>query len=149
MREKVTESVTEFSGVAQDAGVVRQGIFHDARYRGLYGMPLRDVKRRKGVSDKEENLLDRAGALDFSANDFQMLLAADVITTKGIKGEAAAVVVNERVGKEVRETMRKEGATLPETLPVEPPIAVVRKRLAQDAPTAIEPPKSDGTSTQP
>ncbi len=148
MREKVTESFKKISGVAQDAGVVRQGIFHDARYRGLYGMPLRDVKRRKGVSDKE-NLLDRAGALELSANDFQMLLAADVITTKGIKGEAAAVVVNERVGKEVRETMRKEGATLPENLPVEPPIAVVRKRLAQDAPTAIEPPKSDGTSTEP
>ncbi len=146
MREKVTESFKKISGVAQDAGVVRQGIFHDARYRGLYGMPLRDVKRRKGVSDKE-NLLDRAGALELSANDFQMLLAADVIATKGIKGEAAAVVVNERVGKEVRETMRKEGATLPENLPVEPPIAVVRKRLAQDTPPAIEPPKTDGTST--
>lgn len=146
MREKVTESFKKISGVAQDAGVVRQGIFHDARYRGLYGMPLRDVKRRKGVNDKE-NLLDRAGALELSANDFQMLLAADVITTKGIKGEAAAVVVNERVGKEVRETMRKEGATLPEDLPVEPPIAVVRKRLAKDTPRAIEAPKTDGTST--
>jgi DNA-damage-inducible protein D len=141
MRDKVTESFKKISGVAQDAGVVRQGIFHDARYRGLYGMPLRDVKRRKGVSDKE-NLLDRAGALELSANDFQMLLAAEVITTKGIKGEAAAVVVNERVGKEVRETMRKEGATLPENLAVEPPIAVVRKRLAKDAAPSIEPPKS-------
>jgi DNA-damage-inducible protein D len=139
MRDKVTESFKKISGVAQDAGVVRQGIFHDARYRGLYSMPLRDVKRKKGISDRE-NLLDRAGALELSANDFQMLLAADVIATKGIRGEAAAVVVNERVGKEVRETMRKEGATLPENLPVEPPIAVVRKRLAKDAPSAIESP---------
>jgi DNA-damage-inducible protein D len=111
-------------------------------------MSLRDVKRKKGVNDRE-NLLDRAGALELSANDFQMLLAADVITTKGIRGEANAVAVNERVGKEVRETMRKEGATLPENLPVEPPIAVVRKRLAQDAPLAIEPPKTDGTSSEP
>jgi hypothetical protein len=49
---------------------------------------------------------------------------------------------NERVGKEVRETMRKEGATLPEDLPVEPPIAVVRKRLAKDGPQILEPPKA-------
>jgi DNA-damage-inducible protein D len=131
MRDKVTESFKKIAGVAQDAGVVRQGIFHDARYRGLYGMPLRDVKKKKGVRDNE-NLLDRAGALELSANDFQMLLAAEVIATKEIKGEAAAVAVNERVGKEVRATMAKEGATLPENLPVEPPIAEVRKRLAKE-----------------
>lgn len=140
MREKVTESFKKVAGVAQDAGVVRQGIFHDARYRGLYGMSLRDVKRKKGVGEKE-NLLDRAGALELSANDFQMLLAAEVIATKGIKGEAAAISVNERVGKEVRATMKKEGATLPESLPIEPPISEVRKRIAMDTTAAVEGPK--------
>jgi DNA-damage-inducible protein D len=146
MREKVTESFKKVAGVAQDAGVVRQGIFHDARYRGLYGMPLRDVKRKKGVSEKE-NVLDRAGALELSANDFQMLLAAEVISTKGIQGEAAATSINERVGRQVRETMKKEGATLPESLPIEPPIAEVRKRLAKDSPAAIEGPKTNEPST--
>jgi DNA-damage-inducible protein D len=146
MRDKVTESFKKVSAVAQDAGVVRQGIFHDARYQGLYGAPLRDVKRKKGVSDRE-NLLDRASALELSANDFQMLLAAEVIATKGIRGEGAAIAINERVGKEVRETMRREGATLPEKLPIEPPIAEVRKRLAKSATPAIEGPKADGPST--
>jgi DNA-damage-inducible protein D len=98
MRNKVSASFKKISAVAQDAGVERQGIFHDARYRGLYGMPLRDVKRKKGVGDKE-NLLDRAGALELSANDFQMLMAADIIATNGIRGEAAATALNERVGK--------------------------------------------------
>lgn len=98
------------------------------------------MKRKKGVGEKE-NLLDRAGALELSANDFQVLLAAEVISTKGIKGEAAAVVVNERVGSEVRATMKKEGAMLPESLPIEPPISEVRKRLAKDAAAAIEGPK--------
>jgi DNA-damage-inducible protein D len=137
MRDKVSASFKKISAVAQDAGVARQGIFHDARYRGLYGMPLRDVKRKKGVGDKE-NLLDRAGALELSANDFQMLMAADIIATQGIKGEGAATALNERVGRKVRETMRKEGATLPENLPIEPPISEVRKRLEGDAPRAIE-----------
>ena len=139
MRDKVSASFKKISAVAQDAGVERQGIFHDARYRGLYGMPLRDVKRKKGVGDKE-NLLDRAGALELSANDFQMLMAADIIATNAIRGEAAATAVNERVGRKVRETMRKEGATLPENLPIEPPISEVRKRLASDTAPNIAPP---------
>ena len=109
-------------------------------------MSLRDVKRRKGVSEKE-NLLDRAGALELSANDFQMLLAAEVISTKGIKGESAAVAVNERVGKEVRATMTNEAASTPENLPTEPPIAEVRKRIAKDTLPAIEAPTTDGSST--
>ena len=66
-----------------------------------------------------------------------MNLAAEIIATKGIRGENAAIVVNQRIGAEVRQTMQKEGATLPENLPVEPPIAEVRKRLAADTPTAI------------
>jgi hypothetical protein len=43
--------------------------------------------------------------------------------------------------------MKKEGATLPESLPVEPPISEVRKRLAKDASAAIEAPKANGVST--
>jgi len=142
MRNKVTESFKRIAGVAQDAGVVRQAIFHDARYRGLYGLPMREVKKRKGIKDKE-NLLDRAGSMELSANDFQMNLAAEVIATKGIKGEAAAIALNQRIGHEVRETMRKEGATLPENLPVEPPISEVRKRLAKVSKAAVEKKSSD------
>jgi DNA-damage-inducible protein D len=146
MRNKVTDSFKRVSGVAQDAGVVRQDLFHDARYRGLYGMPLRDVKRKKGVVEKE-NVLDRAGAMELSANDFQMNLAAEVIATKGIKGEGAAISLNQRIGDQVRQTMKREGAPLPENLPVEPPISEVRKRLAHEAKTALAEPKDDEAAT--
>ena len=37
--------------------------------------------------------------------------------------------------------MREKGGTLPEDLPLEPPIAEVKKRLAKGAKNAIEPPK--------
>ena|SRR5436853_3969306 len=80
-------------------------------------------------------------------SQFQMNLAAEVIANQGISGEIAAVSINERVSREVRATMKKEGATLPESLPIEPPISEVRKRLAKDAPAAIEGPKTGGTST--
>jgi hypothetical protein len=60
-----------------------------------------------------------------------MNLAAEVIANQGISGEIAAVSINERVGREVRATMKKEGATLPKSLPIEPPISEVRKRARQ------------------
>src|SRR5438552_9131913 len=50
-------------------------------------------------------------------SQFQMNLAAEVIANQGISGEIA--------------TMKKEGATLPKSLPIEPPISEVRKRARQ------------------
>jgi DNA-damage-inducible protein D len=49
-------------------------------------MSLRDLKVNKGLGEKEQ-LFDRAGALELSANEFQMNLAAAVISDEKIKGE--------------------------------------------------------------
>lgn len=129
LREKVAQSHRLVSGVAQEAGVSSrmQGVFHDARYQGLYGMSLKEVKVRKGLSEKEQ-LYDRAGAMELSANDFQMNLAAEVIQKEGIKGEARTIQRNKAVAADVRRVMREQGATLPENLPLVEPIAAVRKR---------------------
>lgn len=72
LRDKVAQSHRVVSGVAHQAGVRgnMQGVFHDARYKGLYGMSLREVKKRKGLGDKDQ-LYDFAGPLELSANDFQ------------------------------------------------------------------------------
>jgi DNA-damage-inducible protein D len=86
LRDRVSQSHKRVSKVAQGAGVrsASQGIFHDHRYRGLYGSPLKEVKAKKGIGEKE-NLMDRAGPLELSANDFQMNLAAEVIEREGVK----------------------------------------------------------------
>ena len=46
LRGKVSKSHQRVSGAAKDAGVRNQmqGIFHDARYLGLYGMSLKEVR---------------------------------------------------------------------------------------------------------
>ena len=132
LRTKVTESHKRVSGVAKAAGVRShmQGVFHDARSRGLYGMSLADVKRTKGLKDKD-NLFDRAGPLELSANDFQMNLAADVIGAENVRGEKQAIDTNLAVAKRVRKTIIDSGARTPERLPLaSEPIAAVRKRLA-------------------
>jgi len=130
LREKVSRSHRRISKIAQEAGVgtKMQGIFHDARYQGLYNMSLRSVKARKGLKDKEQ-LYDRAGPLELSANDFQMNLAADVITREGIKGEQKAIATNRSVGLRVRKAMTDSAATMPEDLPLEAPIKEIAKRV--------------------
>lgn len=128
-RERVTQSFRRVSGSAKDAGVERQALFHDARYQGLYGgRGTRDVKQIKGLADKD-NLFDFAGALELSAHEFQMNLAADVLAKDNIKGERHAINTNRKVGEHVRSTIHNSGGTLPENLPLEEPIKNVKKCL--------------------
>lgn len=131
LREKVTQSHKRVSSAAKNAGVrgQMQGVFHDARFRGLYGKSTSEVKRSKGLRDKD-NLFDRAGPLELSANDFQMNLAADVIERDKVRGEQSAINTNLTVAKKVRTAMIESGATLPENLTLAEPIAEVRKRLS-------------------
>jgi len=131
LREKVTQSVKVVSAVAQAAGVrsQMQGVFHDQRYRELYGMSQKDVKGLKGLGLKDQ-LLDRAGLLELSMHDFQMNLAADVIGKSTTKGEQAAIQTNLEVAQRVRRTVERSGGTLPEHLQLEPPIKEVKKRVA-------------------
>lgn len=132
-RERVTRSFKRVSGVAQGAGVQRQPLFHDARYQGLYGgKTTREVKSLKGLKDKD-NLFDFAGALELSAHEFQMNLAAHVIDKEGIKGERHAINTNRKVGEGVRESFVKSNGTLPERLALEEPIKNVKKRLGGQA----------------
>lgn len=132
LRTKVTQSHKRVSGAAKQAGVRSnmQGVFHDARFRGLYGMSLAGVRKTKGLQAKD-NLFDRAGPLELSANDFQMNLAADVIESERVRGEQKAIDKNLEVAKRVRRTIVESGARTPELLPLaSEPIAAVRRRLA-------------------
>jgi DNA-damage-inducible protein D len=142
MREKVAKSHRVVSGVAQDAGVNSrmQGVFHDARYQGLYGMSSAQVKRKKGINEKEQ-LYDRAGAMELSMHDFQMNLAAEALKNEGVRGEQRAIRRNKEIAEEVRRVVIKETSKMPEALPVEEPIKDVRKRLKQQQKLAS--PKAD------
>jgi DNA-damage-inducible protein D len=136
LREKVTTSKKRVSAVAKKAGVRNQmqGVFHDQRYQGLYNMSSAEVKRLKGLAEKD-NFFDRVGPLELSAHDFQMNLAAEVIDRERIDGEQAVIQKNRAVGAKVRDAIRQSGATMPEALPLaSEPISAVRKRLAKSTP---------------
>lgn len=132
LREKVTRSFKAVSGVAKEAGVQnnKQALFHDARYQGLYGTSAQGVKKTKGLQPNE-NPFDRMGALELSANDFQMNLAAETLRQERVKGESNAIRKNKEIAEKVRKTMIDSGSRPPEELPVDEPINQVRKRVKQ------------------
>ncbi len=130
MREKVKQSFKAVSGAAKQAGVKnsKQAVFHDARNQGLYGMSGRDVKALKGIGAKEI-AFDRMGALELSAHDFQMNLAAETIEKENVRGEFQAIRKNREVAEKVRQTMIDSGSRPPEELPAAEPIKQVEKRV--------------------
>jgi DNA-damage-inducible protein D len=130
LRAKVTKSFRTVSGVAKEAGVAskNQPLFHGARYQGMYNMSSRELKAFKGL-DVKENPFDRIGALELSAHDFQMNLAAETIKEEGIRGAVKAIAKNRAVAQRVRQTMLDSGSVPPERLPTAEPIRQVAKRL--------------------
>ena len=127
-REKVTKSFKRVSGIAKDAGVRndRQAIFHDARYQGLYNQSAKELKKRKGLEEKDQ-LFDRASTLELSMHDFQMNLAADAIRREKIRTESSAIDKNKSVAEQVRKAIKDSGATLPENLALDKPIREIKK----------------------
>jgi DNA-damage-inducible protein D len=135
LRERVRIGNNLLHGTAKSAGVQRFGLFHDAGYRGLYGMGLAEIKKRKKIG-KGEILLDRAGRAELAANDFHITQAQQKLDREKIFGESEAIRIHNAVGKQVRDAIERIGGTMPENLPVEPPIqqliAAQKKKALQN-----------------
>jgi hypothetical protein len=58
-----------------------------------------------------------------------MNLAVEVLSHDAIRGEQRAISVNREVAGRVRRVMKDSGATMPESLPLEPPIKEIKKRI--------------------
>ena len=113
------------------------GIFHDAGYKGMYGgLGNEAIKKRKAIPAKEQ-LLDRMDSTELAANQFRMTQAREKLAREGIRSEGQAILAHEKVGKEVREAIRRIGGTLPENIAPAEPIKQVEKRLRSATPKLI------------
>jgi len=121
LRDRVRKGYKILHGTARGAGVTRFGLFNDAGYRGLYGMGLADIKKRKSIPAKED-LLDCAGRAELAANEFRVTQTQQKLERERIQGESAAINAHRIVGGEVREAIKRIGGTMPENLPKEEPI---------------------------
>lgn len=135
LRDRLTNATKGLNSAAKSSGVQRYALFHDAGYRGLYGMGLSDVKSRKGLKQGEQ-LFDRAGSSELAANLFRATQTRDRLQKLNTKGETNAGNVHHEVGAEVRATIRKLGNQMPEELSPEAPIKALRRKSQKRLPKA-------------
>ena len=127
IRDQVSGHNKKLFKTAKAAGVSKFGLFNDAGYQGLYGMPLSEIEKKKSI--KKGELLDRAGSTELAANLFRITQTDEKIRKDNIKGEKSATQAHFMVGGKVRQTIKDIGGALPEHLPTEKHIKEVKKEI--------------------
>jgi DNA-damage-inducible protein D len=106
---------------AKNAGIIttlEYATFQDAGYRGLYNGETRfDIAQRKNLEDGEE-VLDYMGATELAANLFRITQTEDIMRKNKVSTPKEATQTHYKVGKEVRDTIKRLGGTMPEELPM-------------------------------
>jgi len=126
-RARLTTAVVKLNMAAKAAGVQNFAFFHDAGYKGLYEMGLGDIKKKKGLADKDE-LYDHASRAELAANEFHKTQTEQKILRGNVQGQTQAQQAHWQVGQEVRAAIRKIGGTMPEDIPPEASL----KKLASE-----------------
>ena len=118
IRLEVAEGNKQLSEAAAQAGVGSQmfGVFHDAGYLGQYTLDAENIRIYKGIPQGGE-ILDYMGREELAANLFRITQTEGRLRREQIVGEDAAIQAHYRVGSEVRDTLKRLGATMPEDLP--------------------------------
>ena len=102
---------------AKEAGVKNFDKFHNAGYKGLYnGETADDIAKRKNLRYREE-ILDNMGSEELAANLFRITQTESKLKRDNIKGENNANNTHYKMGKDIRNFIKKQGGTMPEDLP--------------------------------
>jgi DNA-damage-inducible protein D len=125
IRNEVSDQNKKLFKTAKGAGVTHFGAFNNAGYRGLYGMDLPTIEKRKRI--KKGELLDVAGSTELAANLFRITQTDEKIRKENIKGQDLASRTHFMVGGKVRQTIKDIGGELPENLPTEKHIRELQK----------------------
>lgn len=116
-RKNVKDKNKFLFNTAKNAGVKNYGKFNNYGYKGLYnGETAKDIAHRKGIPEKED-ILDYMSSTELAANLFRITQTDEVLKNKKINNENDACKTHHNVGKEVRQTIKRIGGTMPEDLP--------------------------------
>lgn len=120
IRSDIKQKNMILAEVAHKAGIitnVEYATFQDAGYKGLYGgLSARDIANNKGLTEGEE-ILDFMGSEELAANLFRITQTEAKMRREKTDTPEKANKTHYNVGKEVRETIKKLGGTMPEELP--------------------------------
>jgi DNA-damage-inducible protein D len=126
-RGEVSDRNKILFSTAKLAGVSNFGKFNDAGYIGLYTMPLKDIENRKNIPKGE--LLDRAGGVELAANLFRITQTEEKLKRENIKGDTESQRAHFTIGKKVRKAIQDMGGDMPEDLPPEKHIRILKREV--------------------
>lgn len=116
-RKKIRNGNLNLNHTAIKAGVKNLAEFHNAGCKGLYnGETANAIAKRKGLRYRED-IFDNMGSSELAANLFRITQTDDKLKRDNINNEYAANNIHYKVGKEVRETIKRLGGTMLEELP--------------------------------
>ena len=102
---------------AVNRGVKDLARFHNAGYKGLYnGETADDIFKRKKLRYRED-ILDNMGSEELADNIFRIAQTDAKLKRDNVDNEYTANSVHYEVGKEVRNSIKRLGGTMPENLP--------------------------------
>ncbi len=103
---------------AVNSGVKDLARFHNAGYKGLYnGETADDIFKRKKLRYRED-ILDNMGSEELADNIFRIAQTDAKLKRDNVDNEYTANSVHYEVGKEVRNSIKRLGGTMPEDLPI-------------------------------
>ena len=101
---------------AVKSGVKDLARFHNAGYKGLYnGETADDIFKRKKLRYRED-ILDNMGSEELADNIFRIAQTDAKLKRDNVDDEYTANFVHYEVGKEVRNSIKRLGGTMPEEL---------------------------------
>ncbi|MBR3363061.1 MAG: DNA damage-inducible protein D [Bacilli bacterium] len=116
-RRQVKSGNYNLNKTAVKSGVKDLARFHNAGYKGLYnGETADEIFKRKKLRYRED-ILDNMGSEELADNIFRIAQTDAKLKRDKVDNEYTANYVHYEVGKEVRDSIKRLGGTMPENLP--------------------------------
>ena len=116
-RNQARKGNLNLNKTAINSGVKDLARFHNAGYKGLYnGETADDIFKRKKLRYRED-ILDKMGSEELADNIFRIAQTDAKLKRDNVDNEYTANSVHYEVGKEVRNSIKRLGGTMPEDLP--------------------------------
>ena len=116
-RNQVRKGNYNLNKTAVNSGVKDLARFHNAGYKGLYnGETADDIFKRKKLRYRED-ILDNMCSEELANNIFRIAQTEAKLKRDNVDNEYTANSVHYEVGREVRNSIKRLGGTMPEDLP--------------------------------
>ncbi len=128
VRESIRESATSLSRGARRSKVKNISNFINEGYLGLYNMSLQDVKKSKGIPEKED-LYSHLGMTELSAHLFRIALTEERLKRLSNLNEEKAIREHWKISTKIRSILHENTGTYPEYLKTKVSLEKIEKEL--------------------